>query len=527
MAGNYEDKLVPLAGFVDGMARVSTELEKCRGVEWSIEMHNRDANAHPDLVDTLGAIYQTMLDDTAAMVERIKALEQLEERVQALEQSGGCGCGGGDTGEGDGPNPDSPSAVESMDMGKPIVLYEDGAPVKFIVACQDYEPDLNGTGKTLVIRADPLEEKIKWNASNMNNVSAVANAIKYLNETYIGRFDEATRTAIGTTKIRATPGNGSNAVGTAEFAIFPPSMTEMGAVASNINVEGTSLGGVADYIKSRLAGKGGTAEAYSRTPVTTANTSMWTFSPTGQYVAGASKECWIFPMFALAPGTQAAPYPKPTAVKALKDMAEGDYVLLNENGVETRFVVGQHNYEPDRNGQGRTLLIRSLPYDTLRAFDDGNSNDVEASTLFSWLNGECKAGFDQAIQAAMGETKFLITAGGSLKTIQRAVFTPSLIEMYQNYSGVSNNQEGSPLAICTTAADTWFNTLLKSYASGTQLITRSPSVKGANQILARKSNGAKNYPSNVAINANVTGRVLSCCTLPDTIGVAGDGTIVV
>jgi len=237
MAGNYEDKLVPLAGFVDGMARVSTELEKCRGVEWSIEMHNRDANAHPDLVDTLGAIYQTMLDDTAAMVERIKALEQLEERVQALEQSGGCGCGGGTGGD----TGNTQKRLGELVPGDVVRLNENSAPVEYLVASQNYEEELNSAGGTLLLRKEP-HGKRAW-AATRNNLYSKNTILPYLNDGisgYLSQLDQDVRNAILITSIRHTVGGGSTSVTTSANWVFILSAMEYGNSKAGV-VDGTAL----------------------------------------------------------------------------------------------------------------------------------------------------------------------------------------------------------------------------------------------------------------------------------------------
>lgn len=63
----------------------------------------------------------------------------------------------------------------------------------------------------------------------------------WLNGTYKNLLDADIRGVIGTTKIKYTPGNGNNTVGTLERAIFLLSATELNRSASWFNVEGTAL----------------------------------------------------------------------------------------------------------------------------------------------------------------------------------------------------------------------------------------------------------------------------------------------
>lgn len=63
----------------------------------------------------------------------------------------------------------------------------------------------------------------------------------WLNGTYKNLLDADIRGVIGTTKIKYTPGNGNNTVGTLQRAIFLLSDTELNRSASWFNVEGTAL----------------------------------------------------------------------------------------------------------------------------------------------------------------------------------------------------------------------------------------------------------------------------------------------
>lgn len=54
---------------------------------------------------------------------------------------------------------ESGTAIGDLDEGAIIKLNESGAPVEFYVAKHDYEPDLNGAGRTLVVRKDVYDQR--------------------------------------------------------------------------------------------------------------------------------------------------------------------------------------------------------------------------------------------------------------------------------------------------------------------------------------------------------------------------------
>lgn len=123
--------------------------------------------------------------------------------------------------------------------GQPVKLLENGTSVEFYVAKHNYENSLNGMGRTLVVRKDCYDRR-KWHSSNVNAYASSA-IDSWLNSTYKNLLDADIRGVIGTTKIKYTPGNGNNTVGTLERAIFLLSATELNRSASWFNVEGTAL----------------------------------------------------------------------------------------------------------------------------------------------------------------------------------------------------------------------------------------------------------------------------------------------
>ena len=79
-----------------------------------------------------------------------------------------------------------------------------------------------------------------WDNNNIN-AYAGSDLDSWFNSTYKNMLGAGTRSLIGTTKIRYTPGDGNNAVSTLERAVFALSVTELGRSAQWFNVEGSAL----------------------------------------------------------------------------------------------------------------------------------------------------------------------------------------------------------------------------------------------------------------------------------------------
>ena len=115
--------------------------------------------------------------------------------------------------------------LNTITPGAILYLNESGNPVPFYIAKHDYESGLNGAGRTLLVRKDCYDNR-QWHSSNVNAYASSA-IDSWLNGTYKNLLDADIRGVIGTTKIKYTTGNGNNAVGTLERAIFLLSATEL------------------------------------------------------------------------------------------------------------------------------------------------------------------------------------------------------------------------------------------------------------------------------------------------------------
>ena len=179
-----------------------------------------------------------------------------------------------------------PSGIPLSDYaeGDLIKLNEGGSPVEFYVSKHDYESGLNGAGRVLVVRKDTYDDRA-WDSGDVN-AYASSDLDSWFNSTYKNMLDADIRSLIGTTKIRYTPGNGNNTVGTLERAIFALSLTELGQSHTYANVEGSALP-IASTLK--IAYLNGSANTqWTRSPNTSNTSNAWWLHSNGN---GSSSHC--------------------------------------------------------------------------------------------------------------------------------------------------------------------------------------------------------------------------------------------
>lgn len=174
--------------------------------------------------------------------------------------------------------------LASLEEGTLVKLLENGTPVEFYVAKYDYEPDLNGAGRTLLVRKDCYDERI---FDESNNAYADSALDSWLNATYMQLLDTSIQNAIGTTKFYYTPGNGSTKVTTLQRAVFQLSLTELGKSGTYANVEGVALP-IASELKVVYM-DGSAISQWTRTPYTDGLTFVFYLSEKGSSSRHAGK----------------------------------------------------------------------------------------------------------------------------------------------------------------------------------------------------------------------------------------------
>ena len=128
----------------------------------------------------------------------------------------------------------------SLAEGTLIKIQENGAPVEFYVAKQNYEEALNGSGRVLCVR----KELYSSSAFGSNNAYANSLIDQECNGSYKTVLSPNVQEWIGTTTIQYTPGKGNNSLSTLERSVFTLSATELGEENSSghfFNKEGDAL----------------------------------------------------------------------------------------------------------------------------------------------------------------------------------------------------------------------------------------------------------------------------------------------
>lgn len=120
--------------------------------------------------------------------------------------------------------------VKDLTVGQTLKVYEDGTAVEFIVAQHDYEKDLNGKGKTLLMRAGLLADTVSWGSSNSTGQS-YANSSEprsWLNNTYSKRLSQDVLDVIKPVTIRYKAGNPNDYSSLADQRFFIPMIDDFG-----------------------------------------------------------------------------------------------------------------------------------------------------------------------------------------------------------------------------------------------------------------------------------------------------------
>lgn len=178
--------------------------------------------------------------------------------------------------------------LSNIPEGKTVLMDEGSNVVEFIVAKHGYESELNGVGRTLLIRKR-YPTLMNWDSSWSAYAQSDINT--WLNGEYLNTFSSAQKEAIGSTTFYYTPGFtamdfsvGSSKVSTMSKAVFLPSAHEFGGDCKGNDVfgwtknspdykynEGTSFPQAKGILKSMLAADNaaitdGSCRVFTRTP---------------------------------------------------------------------------------------------------------------------------------------------------------------------------------------------------------------------------------------------------------------------
>ena len=140
--------------------------------------------------------------------------------------------------------PKAGTPLSELTEGTIIKINENGSPVEFYLAKHNYEPDLNGQGRELVVRKDGYGKGV-WNTS-LKNAYAGSKIDTWFNGDYKNILSPALQGMIGTTTFRYTPGNYDWDLATLSRSVFTLSVAELGRMGDasargHANTEGSTL----------------------------------------------------------------------------------------------------------------------------------------------------------------------------------------------------------------------------------------------------------------------------------------------
>ena len=159
----------------------------------------------------------------------------------------------------------SGTPLSELSEGTLIKIPENNRLVEFYLSKHNYEPGLNGNGRTLVVRKDCYNRRAWFNGHSIN-AWARCTMRSWLNSNYKALLDADIQEAMSTTTYRYTPGDGNWSVGTRSDAVFLLSATELGESESWFNVEGSALPIASTLQVAHLNGSATTQ--WTRSPVT-------------------------------------------------------------------------------------------------------------------------------------------------------------------------------------------------------------------------------------------------------------------
>jgi len=130
--------------------------------------------------------------------------------------------------------------ISSFALNSTVYISENGVMVPYIVVKHNYEPGLNISPRTLLVRKYLTSPSRQWHTSNVNAYATSA-IDAWLNGEYLNSLSPTLRAAISQTKFPYTPGNGNITVSSISRSVALLSATEYGITHAQANVEGAAV----------------------------------------------------------------------------------------------------------------------------------------------------------------------------------------------------------------------------------------------------------------------------------------------
>ena len=296
--------------------------------------------------------------------------------------------------------------LSQANEGDIVELPESGKPVQYFVAAKDYQSDLNGTGKTLLLRVDGHSEQV-WNSDGSNELEN-SDLDTWFNGDFFNSLDPAIQAAIlPTTFIYTKSGAGRGVVSQLTRNVFTPSATEYGrpysSTSSPFNEEGAAFTNAENFVdcyvdNSRIAYYSRSTYMLTTTDVNVKNPN-YSWTTEGADVAQYARPCFCLPNnfsheWNLVDGivSEQAPNPVPTDIF---DVLTSALLLVNSSiqtaagespnvvTCETGYYLGTGTYGADNPN----VLTFSRPVRALFVFDDMTPSDGAWWDSFVYLEG--------------------------------------------------------------------------------------------------------------------------------------------
>lgn len=130
--------------------------------------------------------------------------------------------------------------LSSLTEGSLVSVLEDGKLTPFYVAKHNYEADLNGEGRTLLVRKDIHSNRV-WDAGNVNKYDG-SDVDIWFNGEYLSMLSGVVKGSVATTRFYNMVGNNDTTIATLAKAVFALSWAEIGFTATSYaSMEGSAL----------------------------------------------------------------------------------------------------------------------------------------------------------------------------------------------------------------------------------------------------------------------------------------------
>lgn len=266
--------------------------------------------------------------------------------------------------------------------GSIVTLLESGAPTQFYVSKQNYQNDINGNGRVLLVRKDVYDLRA-WAADNITTY-ADSDIDAWFNGEYKSKFSPYIQDKMGSTKFYYTIGNGNNSVVQLKRSVFALSLTEFGITSEYANVEGVSLPNAEDLRIAYLTGN--PQLQWTRTPAISNITNVFRLSRSGAESnanpnnSSGSRPCFTLPadMQVNADGSIVESDNSPVVTLSIP-WTESGYCYCRQfpynakHQYQTQLVGAVATNDPDY-GSGEPALPEFEYTGTYQLIDDGDGN---------------------------------------------------------------------------------------------------------------------------------------------------------